>query len=321
MAQKKHNTRKLLLKGKSKKDIKQLVLEKVAAPPQATTVPPFTAFLHLRRSLLIITVPLHRIPEKIIQFDANSERFLLDTSKFARKSFHLEFQYPEGIGIDASSAEAKIQNGLFIATLPLVSVPPAFQLTQKEEGEEKTDSNRSRKRKRQEAKRSNETSSSSSAPEMGKEQKQSTKKARGRKKKQKRNERESDSNGTASSSGEKQIDVRAVDVNQALGLIDEVNSKEESKISEKLQREKEKIAAFKAKQKEKRQKKEKKKEKIEQLVEELKKEQEVVERDKKPLKKATPRRVSFGKGNNNGREKNAVPKKLQSALKKSAVDK
>jgi len=56
--------------------------------------------------------------------------------------------------------------------------------------------------------------------------------------------------------------VRAVDVNQALGLIDEVNSKEESKISEKLQREKEKIAAFKAKQKEKRQKKEKKKEKV-----------------------------------------------------------
>jgi hypothetical protein len=87
----KHNTRKLLMKGKSKKDIKELVVPLVKTPPQGGIVPPFTVFLHMRRNVMVVSVPLHRVPDKIVQFDADAKRFLLDTTKFTRKPFHLEY--------------------------------------------------------------------------------------------------------------------------------------------------------------------------------------------------------------------------------------
>ena len=87
----KHNTRKLLMKGKSKKDIKELVVPLVKTPPQGGIVPPFTVFLHMRRNVMVVSVPVHRVPDKIVQFDADAKRFLLDTTKFTRKPFHLEY--------------------------------------------------------------------------------------------------------------------------------------------------------------------------------------------------------------------------------------
>ncbi len=79
------------MKGKSKKDIKELVVPLVKTPPQGGIVPPFTVFLHMRRNVMVVSVPLHRVPDKIVQFDADAKRFLLDTTKFTRKPFHLEY--------------------------------------------------------------------------------------------------------------------------------------------------------------------------------------------------------------------------------------
>jgi hypothetical protein len=58
------------------------------------------------------------------------------------------------------------------------------------------------------------------------------------------------------------VKARAVSLDKAMGLIDELSSKEESQINQKLNKEKEKKAAFNAKEKEKRQKKQDKKQKV-----------------------------------------------------------
>lgn len=73
-------------------------------------------------------------------------------------------------------------------------------------------------------------------------------------------------------------------VDKALALVDQLSSKEEAQVNEKLTKEKEKKTALNAKQKEKRLKKKEKKEKINQLVDELQKQKEQEEIDKQPVK-------------------------------------
>lgn len=79
-----------------------------------------------------------------------------------------------------------------------------------------------------------------------------------------------------------------MDVDKAMGLIDEVNSKEEAQITEKLVKEKEKKAAINAKQREKREKKQKKKEMINRLADEVKKEKQQAQRENQPVKVPYP---------------------------------
>jgi hypothetical protein len=58
------------------------------------------------------------------------------------------------------------------------------------------------------------------------------------------------------------VQARAVSLDKAMGLIEELNAKEESQISTKLNKEKEKKAALNAKEKQKRQKKQDKNQKV-----------------------------------------------------------
>ncbi|ELR11748.1 uncharacterized protein ACA1_362100 [Acanthamoeba castellanii str. Neff] len=315
----KHNTRKLLMKGKSKKDIKELVVPLVKTPPQGGIVPPFTVFLHMRRNVMVVSVPLHRVPDKIVQFDADAKRFLLDTTKFTRKPFHLEFTYPEGITVDTSSVDAKIENGQFVASLSLLSVPEAFK--QKTDGMDVA-ADKSRKRKRSGAEtqqnggaeaaattkvtKATPPAAAAAAPAAA----QKTKKQPAKKQKK-----------GPSESSEKQIDARAVSLDKAMGLIDELSSKEESQINQKLNKEKEKKAAFNAKEKEKRQKKQDKKQKIDQLVDELKREKDEQEQEKKPLKKATPRRVSFAEPGKKAAAANGAASPAKKPARKAAPQK
>lgn len=82
-------------------------------------------------------------------------------------------------------------------------------------------------------------------------------------------------------------------MNKALSIIEEVNTKQDRRVSVQKEKEFERKQYFLQRQIDRAEKKKKKKEKVERLVLQLEETKKKADRLKAPLKKATPRRVRF----------------------------
>jgi len=140
------------------------------------------------RNVLWIRVTLHKVPEKLIVFDAFDDRLHVDSLKWSKK-FLLDMPYPDGITVDGAAADATLEFGILKVKIPIKDIGTT-QITKTKNGRERAAIPGKRKRADameeddaddgEEAGEGGDTPSQSTAPKQAKKKKKGKALAQGK---------------------------------------------------------------------------------------------------------------------------------------------
>eukprot|EP00002_Diphylleia_rotans_P036573 TRINITY_DN8077_c0_g1_i1.p1 TRINITY_DN8077_c0_g1~~TRINITY_DN8077_c0_g1_i1.p1 ORF type:complete len:281 (-),score=93.55 TRINITY_DN8077_c0_g1_i1:62-904(-) len=89
-----------------------------------TIKPPYSMKVNRKRGFVQVRVTLHRIPEKLINYEPTATHLYVDTLKYSKK-YLLNEPYPDGIKVDLeASPVAELQYGILSQRLAIVGHEP-----------------------------------------------------------------------------------------------------------------------------------------------------------------------------------------------------